>query len=376
MNATARRKLSPPEVREAIVYMASEGDLNITEMGNLVEVSGERVRQIMKSIPGLRETYDLAHATYKERVKQEKQERGRKHREKKNILVEIASYALESANQNRVRETGRPYDIAARLLFSPRVDQRDQREDILEGMVCIIEEARQKAQNTDRPYEVALRYVFSPKRDFYNRNKKGIDRPLIERIQKRLEEITTIVERATQAFEMGRHKTLSELVRGTEIVFSVAPRILSELGIESPARDVYLLTDDSRARLLRCEGIKVTFADLSYFLGVSERGTGKYMQRQGINLERVFPQAKQRHFSFSMASKIYEAADAGFTRKEIVEYYRMHPDIVHKALERKCEYAPIINDALNKLFPEREHKRRPYLLEASLRLLRRELKYK
>lgn len=375
MNATAQQKLSPPEVREAIVYMAPEGELNISEMGDLVGVSGERVRQIMKSIPGLRETYDLAHATYKERVKQEEQERGRKHLEKKNILAEIAGQALESAIQRRARETNRPYDIAARLLFSQRVNQRDQREDVLEGIVCIIEETQQKARETGRPYDVALRYVFSPRRDFYNRNNKGIDRPLIERIQKRLEDVTTIVERATQALENGRDKTLLELVAGTEIIFSIAPRILSELGIESPTRDIYLLTDDSKARLLRCEGIKVTFADLSYFLGVSERGIGKYMQQKEINLERVFPQAKQRHFSFSMASKIYEAADAGFTRKEIVDYYHMHPDIIHEVLERKCEYAPIINDALNRLFPEREHKRRPYLPEASLRLLRREKGY-
>ena len=68
---------------------------------------------------------------------------------------------------------------------------------------------------------------------------------------------------------------------------------------------------------------------------------------------------RQIRATYRLASQVYEAIDAGFEREEIKELLETSDNAIDYVLRYKSKIAPVIKDALKKLYPSKKVTR-PY----------------
>ncbi len=184
--------------------------------------------------------------------------------------------------------------------------------------------------------------------------------------EKRFERLVRLFSVYKKAEEEGNKLSLEELAEKTG--FCSYPNVggvlkIARLKPMHGTKERRVITREKKEKLKRAFYVDINCGDLSYFLGMHPNVIWQSFKRIG---ERERKPDCIKIFSFSerlnyrIASRIYEADDAGFSPREICEYAECSDRVRQYAIENKEDIKAKIVGALKTIFPDKEIKK-PYL---------------
>ncbi len=182
-----------------------------------------------------------------------------------------------------------------------------------------------------------------------------------------LEKLFKMFSICEEAMSTGRRITYAELAdaSGFSINSVVFGNIMKSVGVEGDIKvhKKVRLSSQQKASIRDVYEIGLSMRDIAYFTDIFEETVALHVSTKpkGRNALVIFGTGSNREYlSYRMASEIYEAADAGFTDQELMEYFDGKSRCVGYALEHRDEIGYTLIRALDLLFPDVKHTR-PYL---------------
>jgi len=157
----------------------------------------------------------------------------------------------------------------------------------------------------------------------------------------------------------GKKLSCYELGKIVHIPFVSTARILREVGLD---RMYWNIDNRQVTPKWKKEAIHLVFdssplsvTDIAYFLELSYRGVHNNLSLQdnkSVKKEPIIKGVGKHRLSYIRVSQIYEAQDLGFNPQETSELLNLSPDRISYVQQNRHQYAPIIIQALQKMFPE------------------------
>ncbi len=216
------------------------------------------------------------------------------------------------------------------------------RENALEEIASALKSVfLQRAQQEGWAYEQAAKYQLSLKH-------RGPEEIAFERLVK----LFTIYEQTKQK---GERLSLEELGNTANLHASVVGYILKRTGLPHLNPGIGRLPPNKLKALERAFEVEhLSNDDIAYFVGTTWTTVDKYFMG-GRNTKRG-----SHNLSYTKASTIYEAIDAGFTEEETAEYTGAGQAQVKRALKHRPEFEKTIIAELKIIYPDAEITK-PYL---------------
>ena len=167
------------------------------------------------------------------------------------------------------------------------------------------------------------------------------------------------------AKKRNKQLALEDFARETGISVGCISKIFRRVGVEPMYGNLerHITPQHIKDIIDRSLHLKISTADVAYFLGVSAHVVQERFQALGtrpkikIDITRI----KKETLTYRLASQIYESYDAEFREEEIPEIVDTNERLVRYALEHRKDIEPRIIEILNKLYTDQEICQ-PYLL--------------
>ncbi|MDO8508227.1 MAG: hypothetical protein Q7S27_00925 [Nanoarchaeota archaeon] len=169
-----------------------------------------------------------------------------------------------------------------------------------------------------------------------------------------------IFKRYEMAIKKGEKLSLEELGKEEGIFKTQIGQILNRVGLEplfgKVKMEIKYRGERSEATI---RGFYTDFSgeDIAYFLNLPGwiprnrfKEKGKHRDKKNWSLKQFGSRSSTVHLTYSLASEMYEAEDAGFSRDEIRELTETKSEVVDYTLSERKEIEPKIIDGLKILY--------------------------
>lgn len=108
-----------------------------------------------------------------------------------------------------------------------------------------------------------------------------------------------------------------------------------------------LLSDEEKTAIDRAFDIEMSATDIAYFIGVAHYKVQRRLSQKGKRPQytSLFRAGRGNFLTYSLADRIYEATDLGFTGDEIAYLFDTDVQLVDHAVENRHVYGPKIRQA-------------------------------
>lgn len=171
----------------------------------------------------------------------------------------------------------------------------------------------------------------------------------------------TLFKKYSDMKREGKKLSLEELGKDQNMWPAMVGRILKKVE-EEPlfgARERKVITKEKKEALNRINKIKMNCTDIIYFLGLNQWNVYAYFNKHPKKKSRtrinkcIVDFGKGKKLTYRLASKIYEAQDLEFSKKDIIYLLDIPEKIVDYAQEHRKTIAYEIIDALKVLYPKK-----------------------
>jgi len=191
-----------------------------------------------------------------------------------------------------------------------------------------------------------------------------------------LGKLITLFKTYYEAKEQDIKLSLDELGKASDISPQYVGEILKEVGERAMFKvSPRIVTSPYKKEAIkRSYNLKMNYTDIAYFLGLKRhvvaQNTIKWFgdrrkypdqiikfSRSGLTKDR----SRYYKLTFPLASQVYEALDAGFTKEEACEYAHVSKRIFNIAVKKRESISEKIVEALKVLYPDKNYQT-PFLV--------------
>ncbi len=162
-----------------------------------------------------------------------------------------------------------------------------------------------------------------------------------------------VLHRYEQAKQQGERLTLEELAENLPISFVTVGEMFRELHIPPMYSPKQQILKETRDAIKRGTLTSLSYKDIGYFLKVSDQAVALRLKGKRKKTERVIDHCfNYKQVTYRLASQIYEALDAKFTRQETAQLLNVPEAMVTYVKRNKTTLTPRIIHDLQVLYPQ------------------------
>ncbi len=268
-------------------------------------------------------------------------------------IGEVYGVSAERARQI-IKEQGKTEIFRTnRHMQTKTFKENGKNKELSEILECLTQRINELAKNEGWAYEKALEYLDKPRQNAGSRL-----------ISNSFDDLLAIFEKYENAQKNGQKLSLIELSEGTNFIFPQVGRILNDVGVLPMYGDKWkgriVTPKHKKEAVKRSVEVKMSSADIAYFLGVPSYIIENNISEQGLRNKRPKINSAIKQFgsrenhealNYRLASEIYESNDkCKFNSLETAEVLDVSQKLVNYALEHRNEIEAVILDSLRILY--------------------------